>query len=357
MKKLSENLTFVVGTGRCGSTMLSNLLRAHPDVLSISEFFSLLYGPMFQEGVLDAAQFWQILSAANPHIPTAFRNGLVIPELLYPVSSTSRFTLETGIPGILVTTLPHLTDEYEAVYEELKLAVASFPPDRIGGHYMRLFGWLRQRFGRKVCVERSGASLPMVPAFIQLFPNAKFIHLVRDGCACALSMSRHHGFRTRSILILQERLLGVNPIISNDRTKIDALGEDLRRLLPENFDGDVYRNYTIPIEFFGKLWSDLLIDGVRSLLALPEEQVLTISYEQFLAHPAPHMRQIMNFIDPALPTDAWISSASALIQQKASPPLEWPVLETACQPGLAVLEVLEKEGLHSARLQDLVQAS
>ena len=29
---------FVVGTGRCGSTMLSNMLRIHPEVLSLSEF-------------------------------------------------------------------------------------------------------------------------------------------------------------------------------------------------------------------------------------------------------------------------------------------------------------------------------
>ncbi len=35
-------LTFVVGTGRCGSTLLSRLLREHRDVLSMSEFFSTL---------------------------------------------------------------------------------------------------------------------------------------------------------------------------------------------------------------------------------------------------------------------------------------------------------------------------
>ena len=34
--------TFVVGTGRCGSTMLSNMLRGHPHVLSWSEFFALI---------------------------------------------------------------------------------------------------------------------------------------------------------------------------------------------------------------------------------------------------------------------------------------------------------------------------
>ena len=33
---------FVVSTGRCGSTMLSNMLRLNPGILSLSEFFSLL---------------------------------------------------------------------------------------------------------------------------------------------------------------------------------------------------------------------------------------------------------------------------------------------------------------------------
>jgi putative sulfotransferase len=337
--------------------MLSNLVRAHPDVLSISEFFSLLYGPMFQEGLLDASQFWKLLSAASPYIPMVFHYGLAMPELLYPVSATSRHTLATGIPGILITTLPHLTDDYETVYDELQQTVSGFPPDRIEGHYARLFGWLKQRFGRKVCVERSGGSLVMVPAFVRLFPNAKFIHIVRDGRACALSMSRHHGFRLRAILMLQEEVLGVNPTVSNDRTKIDALSEDLQRLLPEHFNGDAYRNYDIPIEVFGKLWSQSIIAGVRSLLTLPEEQVMTISYEQFLAHPERHMKQIMTFIDPSLPTDSWISSASTVIQQKASPKVEGSALETACQPGQAILEVLEKEGFHSARLRDLLQTS
>jgi hypothetical protein len=35
-------LTFVVGTGRRGSTMVSAILREHPDVLSMSEFFGTL---------------------------------------------------------------------------------------------------------------------------------------------------------------------------------------------------------------------------------------------------------------------------------------------------------------------------
>src|SRR5580658_3590333 len=35
-----QPLTIVLGTGRCGSTMLSHLLAMHPEVLSMSEFWN-----------------------------------------------------------------------------------------------------------------------------------------------------------------------------------------------------------------------------------------------------------------------------------------------------------------------------
>jgi putative sulfotransferase len=52
---------FVVGTGRCGSTMISAFLGKHPAVLSLSEFFSTitdmasLTPQVFPEGVIDAS--------------------------------------------------------------------------------------------------------------------------------------------------------------------------------------------------------------------------------------------------------------------------------------------------------------
>ena len=40
----------VVSTGRCGSTMLSNMLRLNPEILSLSEFFSLLMPDPLRSG-------------------------------------------------------------------------------------------------------------------------------------------------------------------------------------------------------------------------------------------------------------------------------------------------------------------
>jgi putative sulfotransferase len=57
---------FIVGTGRCGSTMLSEFLQEHDSVLSLSEFFCFatdLGGRIaycFPSGVLDGSQLWQV---------------------------------------------------------------------------------------------------------------------------------------------------------------------------------------------------------------------------------------------------------------------------------------------------------
>jgi hypothetical protein len=37
-------LAIIIGTGRCGSTMLSHMLHLHPRVLSLSEFWNLFPG-------------------------------------------------------------------------------------------------------------------------------------------------------------------------------------------------------------------------------------------------------------------------------------------------------------------------
>ncbi len=339
----SKDLTFVVGTGRCGSTMISNIFRQHPEVLSLSEFFIALEdSSRFQEGILDGSQFWALLSAPNSIYEVVLRLGIDVPEFLYPISSTSRYNAETGVPNILMTSLPHLTQDYEALYDELQGVVSSFPPDRVEQHYSRLFLWLKNRFGCKICVERSGYSLPMVPSLARLFPDAKFVHIIRDGRECAMSMSRHYPFRLLATLALREER--EDPSLPDEESEYD----DWLWLLPEQFYKDVAQN-EIPIEVFGHMWSTWITEGICRLSQLPEEQVFTITYEELVEHPQQNLKRLMTFVDPSLFNETWLHSAAALIQQK---PLSWEKLaahkraslEAACQPGL---EALIREGVYS----------
>ena len=105
-------LTFVVGTGRCGSTLLSRLLREHPDVLSMSEFFSTLRIAAaagragFPVGDMDGVQLWRLLATPFPMLDAMVSDGLRTSEMLYPADG--RFGPATGIPLVSHYVLPML---------------------------------------------------------------------------------------------------------------------------------------------------------------------------------------------------------------------------------------------------------
>jgi hypothetical protein len=94
-----------------------------------------------------------------------------------------------------VTALPHLTRDYDALYDELGPFLRGGGRAPLGQHYRYLFEWLCRRFDRERVVERSGSPLLFVPALARLFEGAKFIHLYRDGRDAAISMQRHAFFR------------------------------------------------------------------------------------------------------------------------------------------------------------------
>lgn len=71
-------------------------------------------------------------------------------EFLYAPTATSRFTRTTGVPAILLTTLPHLTAQPEAPVDELREFVVTLEPRRAIGQYRRVFERLERRFARKV---------------------------------------------------------------------------------------------------------------------------------------------------------------------------------------------------------------
>lgn len=94
----------VVSTGRCGSTMLSNMLRLNPEILSLSEFFSLLMPDPFPAGELDATAYWRLLSEPWVFFRHAYRLGLRVPEFIYVPGPGSKLT---RLPGSRRSWLPH----------------------------------------------------------------------------------------------------------------------------------------------------------------------------------------------------------------------------------------------------------
>ena len=151
---------FVVGTGRCGSTMLSNMLRQHPSILSISEFFSFTVdmggriSEAFPRDLISGEDFWQIIGSAKPRADLMVKHDVVIPEVIYPFESPgSRFSRETGIPTILQITLPYITEQHESLFDEIHDYAIARPAASIGEHYNHFFGWLKNKFNKNIWIE------------------------------------------------------------------------------------------------------------------------------------------------------------------------------------------------------------
>jgi hypothetical protein len=90
------SICLVLGTGRCGSTALSNIVRAHPMALSVSELFSGLRDHDLSERKLSGAEFWNILSVPSQEDAVGLRGRIKVDEMLYPAfdprPGANRFT-------------------------------------------------------------------------------------------------------------------------------------------------------------------------------------------------------------------------------------------------------------------------
>lgn len=305
---------FIVGTGRCGSTLLSNILNKNEDLLSLSEFFVSLHPAAFQNQVLDGSEFWEVLSRPNPVANILLQNNLGTPEILY---SSKKL-----LPPIQLITLPHLTKDVELIYKKMEEYITTRTNRKtLSDYYLELFDWMSRYFNRKMWIERSGMSLQYVHILMELFPGSKFIHLYRDGRECAMSMSRHHVFRLRLIQMMVEERIKIDPYSNYIYEEQLIELKELAELVPQQFNVHAYHNYHIPVEQFGKMWSNLILNGVRHLNKIPPENLLNLKYEDILEEPRKEIRRVMSFINDEFDDDQVIEKSVELVQ--TDKPLTW----------------------------------
>jgi putative sulfotransferase len=301
----------VVGTGRCGSTALSDVIRTNPRWLSLSELFSSLTPGAFPSGPLTGAEFASMLAQRRLDYKVLLANRLEPPEFLYAVDSPrTRFSRETGVPALTMTTLPHL-DEGDELLDEICADVAGWSSAPIGAHYRRLFDSLCNRFGAERWIERSGGSLDYLSSLLDLFPDARFVHVYRDGTSCVLSMARHATFR---MLILRMRLtmrFGLDPFDVDERPPALTEGS-LGDLLPERFDAQAFMGDRFPLWWFAGVWTSQIARGVTALASLPPERVLHMRFEDLLAEPLEQVARLASFVDDEVDA-TWARRAAAHI--------------------------------------------
>ena len=353
----------VVGTGRCGSTLVSAMMRAHPEVLSLSELFSFVTDlgsripQAFAAEPVDGAAFWRVLAATPPRASLLLRHGLRMDEVAYPFER-GRYRASEGVPAVLTTMLPHLVDDPaddpDARFDELAAVMSARPPAPMAEHYRFMFAHLMQCHGRRTWVERSGGSLRVVQRLVHAFPEARFVHLVRDGRDTAISMSRHIGFRMALIGIQLLELLGVDPWQSDDRSEADDLDDELAALLPERFTAEAFERYDLSPSLCGHYWSGEIRRGLQVLGTLPPDRVLTLRYEDLLADPHAGVTRLGEALGLGPVDPRWREAAVAMVGRgrsswRALPLADQRELHDACAPGMAALAehgVCWQDGAH-----------
>ncbi|GBG36569.1 hypothetical protein NJB14197_11340 [Mycobacterium montefiorense] len=296
----TRGLTFIVTVGRSGSTALSRILSAHPDVLSLNEFYLSVRASSAADHVLSGEQFWRMLAEPHPIFDSMVRGGSAMPEFIYPRLQGTRFDASTtGIPAISMMTLPHLTSDPDAVFDALSAEVPSWPEQNSRLHYERLFAWLATYFGGTVVVERSAMSLSSVPWLRETFPDAKFVHLFRDGPDTAVSMSDHTGFRLMALIQDALELLDLDPERRHPGLRLDptAIPIELASLVGNTCEVEYLMGQNMPVSRFARMWSELIVTGEAELADLNADRYLPLSYADLVADTRSSLARLARFLD------------------------------------------------------------
>lgn len=318
--------------------MISDLLNRHPDILSLSEFFVPLGPEAFTLRRPDGERIWKLLTTQSPGLHAMLKDGHVVDEALYPYDDPGARYRAADMPPIIAVTLPHLTETPEALLDALEPRVRARPRMPLADQYRALFGDLAAMLDRRVWVERSGGTLMHAAKLLRMFPEARVIHVYRDGRDTAMSMSRHHNFRVLVGAIKRCRRLGIDPQKAFRADRGNPLDPLIQRLVFSVLDID--RTAALPtLEDFGRFWSDLILVGLESFAGLPPERLLNIRFEEVQAAPREKLDELIRFIDPSLADAAWLDEVAAIPRPARSKFQSLPAevqaaLARACAPGL-----------------------
>lgn len=332
---------FIVGTGRCGSTLLSRMLAENPGTLSLFEFFNGLDGGRrFAREPMTGAAYADLITGEQPFLTMVYERGYEAPEVLYPFDApAARFARGDALPWILVATLPALTDAPHELFDEVVAFARAAPLRTPPEHHRALFDWLAERFGRRVWVERSGASIDYTAGLDASFPEARFLHIHRAGEEAALSMREHHAFRLAIMLAFQ--------IPAGTGRSPEELRRRVAERMGEGTDADDAMSELLasrpPAHYFGRWWTDQVLRGYRAFRDLRPDQIHEIRFEDLIADAGATLAEVASFLELPDPQGIWRDRAAALVRGLPAarapelPGEERAALEEACRPGNLLL--------------------
>ena len=327
---------FVVGTGRCGSTLLSRMLGHNHRVLSMKEFWSVHdRDAVFTPGEFDGAEAASLLSRPN------LLNDLVVSRTGHLDAAQTGHSIRKEARGYALVAhrqpairifLAGMSDDHEGLVAAVLAQLERQPRQDAAAHWRQMWQFTTEYLGKDAWVERSGVSIEMAGRIAEMFPRGKIVHLHRDGPTNAL------GIRAFRHFVLYASFF-VDPPSDDEletmfRCEIGSAEDPVMRRMGPGIPS---------LEQFGRYWSWQIVTGQDALRQLPRERWIDIAYEEMIADTRGVLHRIAEFLE--LPDDEdWIARASAEVDPEVIPDRvselaadELRKLREACRPGMVAL--------------------
>lgn len=240
---------FLIGPGRSGTTLLYKLLSLHPDIGYVSN-----YDARFPD--------WA---------PTALLSRLVADR--YRLKRWSWFA-DSGNAYVTDRTwlrkaVPTPT-EGETLYARNGISwheVVSMPSPQTVARLRREFIWLQRLQNSRVLLSKCTANNRRIRTLAAAFPEARYIYLIRDGRAVALSLIKVHWW--------------------NDHSVWWAGNKTPREMASEGVD---------MLAIAARNWTEEVRAIQDALKAIPNQNLRCIRYEELLKNPLQQINGLLDFI-------------------------------------------------------------
>jgi hypothetical protein len=238
------NLVFIVGTGRCGSTLVHEVLGRHPDCGFISN-------------IEDNMPLINRLGRWNNSVYRSFIGQHTVKKGPRFAPSEAYNLVDREVSSVYSNSRRDLTADDVTPWLERRFQ--SFFGDRAEAQGRQLFthkytGWSRMGF------------------FSRIFPQAKFIHIVRDGRAVAnswLQMDWWKGYRG-------PEHWQWGPLAPDEQDEWNASGQDF-------------------IVLAGICWKKLMRSFSEAQAQIPHENFLELRFEEVVEAPRLQFEKMLAF--------------------------------------------------------------
>ena len=248
---------FIVGTGRCGSTLFHRLFAAHQQLMWLSGFTHRYpYKPEWNR--------WAVTAMGNPLLRRMF-GGRIRPGEYYNFWDTHAYGFSETCRDLV------RSDVTPLVKKQVRAAIEPMLTPSRNRLLVKITGWPRMGF------------------LNEIFEDAKFIHIVRDGRAVASSLLHVHFW---------------NGWLGPQSWRAGLLSPEDQAAW-ESYD----RSFAA---LAGIEWRIQMraIDAARQ--TVDPKQFLEIKYEDFCEQPVEHFRRVLEFseLPASKELDAEVKSAS-----------------------------------------------